>query len=118
MLLQNVQFENNTATSAFGNVFGGALANSGDNIILQNVTFNENTAKAIGISPEPYISSAYGGAFYNDGFRLTLQQVSFNENKAIANYGSASGGGLYIHHEKLLTEIESTTFTKNIECWC
>ena len=114
MLLQNVQFENNTATSAFGNVFGGALANSGDNMILQNVTFNENTAKAIGISPEPYISSAYGGAFYNDGFRLTLQQVSFNENKAIANYGSASGGGLYIHDEKILTEIENTTFTKNM----
>jgi hypothetical protein len=114
MLLQNVQFENNTATSAFGNVFGGAIANSGDNMILQNVTFNENTAKAIGISPEPYISSAYGGAFYNDGFRLTLQQVSFNENKAIANYGSASGGGLYIHDEKILTEIENTTFTKNI----
>ncbi|MBK9793571.1 MAG: hypothetical protein IPP60_10830 [Sphingobacteriales bacterium] len=95
MLLQNVQFENNTATSAFGNVFGGALANSGDNMLLQNVTFDKNTAMAIGILSEFNVSIAYGGALYNYGSRLTLQQVSFNENKAIANDGSASGGGLY-----------------------
>ena len=114
MLLQNVLFENNSATSAFGGgASGGALANSGDNMILQHVTFDKNTAMSSGILPEFNVSFAYGGALYNYGSRLTLQQVSFNENKAIANDGQASGGGLYIQDEKVLTEIENTTFTKN-----
>ena len=114
MLLQNVIFENNIATSNAGNSsYGGALANSGNNLLLQDVTFKKNTATANGVSPENYVSTAYGGALYNNGSRLTLQQVSFNENKAIANDGAASGGGLYLEDENILTEIENTTFIQN-----
>ncbi|QQR97682.1 MAG: T9SS type A sorting domain-containing protein [Sphingobacteriales bacterium] len=115
MLLENVVFENNTATSDFGNSsFGGALANLGDNMILQNVTFDNNTVIATGLLTEFQVPTAYGGALYSNGSRLTLHQVSFNENKAIANYGTAIGGGIYIQDENTLTEIENTTFTKNM----
>jgi predicted outer membrane repeat protein len=72
--LENVHFENNTAT--LSNRYGGGLFNGGANAILKNVTFRDNQA-------------VQGAGMYNSGVNVILDNVTFEGNKA-----TSTGGGL------------------------
>ena len=73
-ILNNVLFNGNSATAAFGS--GGGILNSESDATLTNVTFSSNSAY-------------YGGGIVNDRSNLTLTNATFTDNAADV------GGGVF-----------------------
>lgn len=83
--LENVLFENNTAT--ISNRYGGGLYNGGANTTLNNVIFRNNQA-------------VQGGGMYNMGANVSLNNVTFERNNATSTGGGLinSGTGLILNN--------------------
>ena len=78
---------------------GGAIDIVGNNTLLENVTFSENTA--IGANPD----GGLGGAVFVNGFDTKIKDAAFDLNQAIR------GGAIYV--KGTLNALNYTNFTSN-----
>lgn len=121
--LNNVIFENNTATLGGGGIhnretdmtltdvtftgnkatnYGGGMMNEIGSVTLKHVTFNEN--QVTDLAP---IANSGGGFYTNGNSNIVLSDVLFTHNKA--NYGGAA----YIQMTTGSTTFINTTFAGN-----
>lgn len=98
LTLTDTQFTNNQATDSFGG--GLTLSFSGvtsEEVLLQGLTFNENTAARYG-----------GGAYLSHADGTTVKNTNFSGNSALEQ----SGGGVYLANAKNVS-FTGVTFTSN-----
>lgn len=112
--IKNATFSTNNAAT------GGAIYNSGI-ILLNNVTFNDNTASANagaiynegtitldGVTFDGNTATTNGGAIYNTG-TLTITDTSFLSNNATNN-----GGAIYTSNDiDIIADAQNVIFENN-----
>ncbi len=84
-------------------VEGGALWNGAGNMLVEGVTFNQNTASGND-------ADQGGGAIYNLSGTVTVKNAEFNENTATGTSGS---GGAILNDMGAQLSVDSSSFDGN-----